>query len=387
MQFFHSSKNWRTAEKGRRERERKREREREREREIILFVAISLIAMAPHVSEYVSFGGLVGVGIGWGCYFFSNRSGRKASELDKVPKLQSLSDLKGLPGEYPKLASVSGRVCSEIPLKCENVPDLGVIHRSITKEVFMKKTDRGDWKRDNSTITDFTRETQWHLGDASSTKLQVRDGKTATGLQLKTVFVGFEADGNEDSLTKLLKAGADLWQGVKKIGTEKTEGILPLGTTVTAVGEISKVTTSSKWASDFVLQRPLKGPFYITTQSMPELVQSLSRSSKRWWYLGLGFTCIGSYFIVRKLVNKIMQSARLRQFKKNLQDHWAQNEAEGSDAPPANLEKMCIACMEKTYDSIFIDCGHMCCCYSCGSRLKKCPICRVETKCRRVYSA
>ena len=83
------------------------------------------------------------MGIGYGFYWLSQRAGRKAKELESVPRwdLQCLKR-KQAGGELPSVASVSGRVCSETPLKCQNVPDQGVIHRSVTQEVFMKKNDR-----------------------------------------------------------------------------------------------------------------------------------------------------------------------------------------------------------------------------------------------------
>jgi len=350
--------------------------------------------MGGHFQDYVSFGGVATVALGSLCYWMSGRSGKKAQELEAVPRLQGLAELRTLLkakeiGEG-LVASVSGRVCSDKPLKCENVPDQGVIHRSITREVFMKKNDKGEWKRDNSTITDFTRETQWHLGDSSSVKLDVRDGKSASGLKLKSVFVGFESDGNDavDSVANLIKVGADLWNGVKKIGTEKTEGILPLGTTVTCVGEVSK-TSNAASSSSFVVQRPMKGPFYITTQSLPELVHSLSLTSKRWWFLGIGFTCVGSYFIVKKLYTKILQDWRMKQFRREIlrkrEEDPSVRPSEGGDE--VDVDKVCIVCMEAKYDTVFINCGHMCCCANCAAKVKRCPICRQVSKYKRVYQA
>ena len=99
------------------------------------------------------------------------------------------------------------------------------------------------------------------------------------------MYEGFDSGSGDGSKTalgaleNLLRAGSDMWNGMKSIGTLQKEGLLPLGSTVTAVGQVSKSYVDK---NDFVIQRPGKGgPFYISTKSMPELVQSLSRSSKR----------------------------------------------------------------------------------------------------------
>ena len=102
----------------------------------------------------------------------------------------------------------------------------------------------------------------------------------------------------------------------------------------------------------------MNGPFYITTQTMPELIQSLSRSSKRWWYVGLGFTCLGSFFVLKKVYKKLLQEHRMRQFKRDMQTHLERLEDEGGD-PPGDTENLCITCMEKKYDAVFVNCGHM----------------------------
>lgn len=37
----------------------------------------------------------------------------------------------------------------------------------------------------------------------------------------------------------------------------------------------------------------------------------------------------------------------------------------------------CIICMDAPQETLFLECGHMCCCKSCANRLKgECPVCR-----------
>jgi len=43
--------------------------------------------------------------------------------------------------------------------------------------------------------------------------------------------------------------------------------------------------------------------------------------------------------------------------------------------------ELCVVCLEKPYDTVFLRCGHLCCCSACVGRVKnKCPICRTWSK-------
>ncbi|XP_077331283.1 E3 ubiquitin-protein ligase LRSAM1 isoform X1 [Lithobates pipiens] len=61
-------------------------------------------------------------------------------------------------------------------------------------------------------------------------------------------------------------------------------------------------------------------------------------------------------------------------------------------APPdllpdvANSNSECVVCMEREAQSIFIPCGHVCCCTNCGDALHACPLCRRDIAQRiRIY--
>lgn len=38
----------------------------------------------------------------------------------------------------------------------------------------------------------------------------------------------------------------------------------------------------------------------------------------------------------------------------------------------------CVVCLEKESQAVFLPCGHVCCCWSCGESLSTCPMCRAE---------
>lgn len=53
-----------------------------------------------------------------------------------------------------------------------------------------------------------------------------------------------------------------------------------------------------------------------------------------------------------------------------------------------NNTKKCILCEENAKNSLITPCNHHCCCYTCGLKLEKCPICRINvTELLKIYSS
>lgn len=57
----------------------------------------------------------------------------------------------------------------------------------------------------------------------------------------------------------------------------------------------------------------------------------------------------------------------------------------GVDLDPDRPPNTCVVCMDDDVEMVFTACGHMCCCYSCGWQMTRCPICRTNSKPIRVY--
>ncbi|EAL48873.2 zinc finger domain containing protein [Entamoeba histolytica HM-1:IMSS-B] len=43
-----------------------------------------------------------------------------------------------------------------------------------------------------------------------------------------------------------------------------------------------------------------------------------------------------------------------------------------------DMNKICKVCLDNEKNTVFIPCGHICCCYECSKKLSKCPICRAQ---------
>ena len=60
------------------------------------------------------------------------------------------------------------------------------------------------------------------------------------------------------------------------------------------------------------------------------------------------------------------------------------------DEPPHKKQRAddeCKICFDETIDSVFTPCGHIVACFSCASSVKKCPICKRQSKAIKTYKA
>jgi hypothetical protein len=50
-------------------------------------------------------------------------------------------------------------------------------------------------------------------------------------------------------------------------------------------------------------------------------------------------------------------------------------------------ENECVVCFDKPINSVFVACGHVVCCFECGTTCTACPICRQQSKVVKTFSA
>lgn len=55
------------------------------------------------------------------------------------------------------------------------------------------------------------------------------------------------------------------------------------------------------------------------------------------------------------------------------------------DEDGVRAPELCVVCLEEPSSTVYVNCGHMCCCYRCSLQLKRCPICRTRGDVIRVY--
>ncbi|KAF5196628.1 E3 ubiquitin-protein ligase sp1 [Thalictrum thalictroides] len=315
-------------------------------------------------------------------YLLGKSSGRDADILKSVTRLNQLKDLAQMLDTackvLPFVVTVSGRVGSDTPINCEHSGLRGVIVEEAAEQHFMKQNDSGSWIQDSAQMLAMTKEVPWYLDDGTG-RVHVLGARGATGLVLTVASETFEESGRS-----LVRGTLDYLQGLKMLGVKRIERVLPTGTSLTVVGEAVKDDVGTIW-----IQRPHKGPFYVSPKSIDQLIANLGIWARLYKYASLGFTALGVYLIAKHAIRYILERRRLLDFQRRVRAAAAQRLEQDNDGTDEKAEDgsdivkkdhimpdICVICLEQEYNAVFVPCGHLCCCTSCSSHLSNCPLCR-----------
>ncbi|KAM0954257.1 putative transcription factor C2H2 family [Dioscorea sansibarensis] len=311
-------------------------------------------------------------------YLLGRGSGRDAEALDSVTRVNQLKDLASLLDTackvLPLVVSVSGRVGSDIPINCEHSGLRGVIVEETAEQHFLKHNDAGSWIQDSALMLSMSREVPWYLDDGTG-RAYVVGARGASGLVLTVATEVFEESGRS-----LVRGTLDYLQGLKMLGVKRVERVLPTGTFLTVVGEAVKDDVGK-----LRIQRPHKGPFYVSPKNIDNLILNLGKWARWYKYASYGFGVFGIYLLAKHAVQFILERRRRSDLRKRVLAAAAQQNAEGPNGTAESgaeckrdtqMPDLCVICTEQRYNTVFVSCGHMCCCTNCSSRLTNCPLCR-----------
>ncbi|XP_074312177.1 E3 ubiquitin-protein ligase SP1 isoform X2 [Silene latifolia] len=310
-------------------------------------------------------------------YVLGRSSGRDADALKSVTRVNHLKDLAILLDAaskvLPLVVSVSGRVGSDTPIKCEYSGLRGVIVEETAEQHFLKHNDAGSWVQDSALMLCMSKEVPWYLDDGSG-RVYVVGARGATGMELTIGSELFEESGRS-----LVRGTLDYLQGLKMLGVKRTERVLPTGTPLTVVGEAIKDDVGT-----VRVQRPHKGPFYVSPKTIDQLIANLGKWARWYKYASFGFSVFGVYLIAKHTLRLILERRRRWELHKRvsklallLVDSDVKDESGSETAKRDGLmPDLCVICLEQEYNAVFVPCGHMCCCTACSSHLSNCPLCR-----------
>ncbi|KAF8394472.1 hypothetical protein HHK36_020680 [Tetracentron sinense] len=315
-------------------------------------------------------------------YLLGRSSGRDAEVLNSVTRVNQLKDLAQLLDAscktLPLIVTISGRVGSETPINCEYSGLRGVIVEETAEQHFLKHNDAGSWIQDSALMLSMSKEVPWYLDDGTG-RAYVVGARGAIGLVLTVASEVFE-----DSGRALVRGTLDYLQGLKMLGVKRIEKVLPTGTSLTVVGEVVKDDIGA-----IRIQRPHRGPFYVSPKSIDQLIANLGKWARWYKYASMGFTVFGVYLIAKHAIQYIMERRRRREFQRRVlaaaaqrlgQDNEDSSEKAVNGSVNAKKDRLmpdlCVICLEQEYNAVFVPCGHMCCCITCSAHLTKCPLCR-----------
>ncbi|XP_057461614.1 E3 ubiquitin-protein ligase SP1-like isoform X2 [Actinidia eriantha] len=305
----------------------------------------------------------------------TERDARCLKSIARVDQLKELAQLLDAAHKVlPLVVTVSGRVGSDEPIKCEHSGLRGVIVEKTAEQHFLKLNDAGYWIQDSALMLSMCKEVPWYLDDGTG-RVYVIGARGATGLALTIGSEVFEEPGSQGGTL-------DYLQGLKMLEIKRTERVLPTGTPLTVVGEAVKDDVGT-----IRIQQPHRGPFYVSHENIDQLIANLGKWARCYKYASVGFTLFGVYLLAKHAFQYVMDRRRHWELRKRVlaaaakrtgQDNEDGQAEEESDTTKKDglMPDLCVICLEQEYNSVFVPCGHMCCCMVCSSHLTNCPLCR-----------
>ncbi|KAM1344016.1 hypothetical protein EV1_008121 [Malus domestica] len=314
-------------------------------------------------------------------YLLGRSSGRDAEILKSATRINQLKELaKLLDSEFrlPVVVAVSGRVSSETPINCEFTGLRGVVVEETAEQHFLKHNDAGSWIQDSALMLSMSKEVPWYLDDGTG-RVFVVGARAATGFVLPVASEVFEESGRS-----LVRGTLDYLQGLKMLGVKRIERVLPTGTSMSVVGEAVKDDIGT-----IRIQRPQKGPFYVSPKTIDQLIANLGKWARWYKYASVGLTVFGVYLVAKHSIQYIIERKRRWEMQKRVlaaaakrsgEDGEGSNEKDDGASDGNKRDRMmpdlCVICLEQDYNAVFVPCGHMCCCTTCSLHLTSCPLCR-----------
>ncbi|XP_022960253.1 E3 ubiquitin-protein ligase SP1 isoform X1 [Cucurbita moschata] len=321
-------------------------------------------------------------------YLLGRSSGRDAELLKSVTRVDQLKELAQLLEAecvVPLVVAISGRVSSDTPINCEFSGLRGVIVEETfcffppqAEQHFLKHNDAGSWIQDSALMLSMSKEVPWYLDDGTGRAFVV-GARSATNFILPVVSEIFEESGRS-----LMRGTLDYLQGLKMLGVKRIERVLPTGTSLTVVGEAAKDDIGT-----IRIQRPHKGPFYVSPKTIDQLISNLGKWARWYKYASLGLSIFGLYLVTKhailyllgrrrrwKYQKRVLAAAAKRSNQENEGENGTTNNGSDGTKRDRSMPDLCVICLERDYNAVFVPCGHMCCCVACCSHLTNCPLCR-----------
>ncbi|XP_069013315.1 mitochondrial ubiquitin ligase activator of nfkb 1-A isoform X1 [Embiotoca jacksoni] len=324
------------------------------------------------------------------CYYLYRKSQTTVDKLDNAPcftidgKLKDI--LKVTPGACHHYAIIEGAVKPEgEPLTSQFHKEVvGVLHKFMLREhrLVWNGLSRS-WMDDERILHSRGKAVPFLLVGSDDTAVKVLSPLQASGVCTEVTHEKFHQVYN--SLGDLV---GQYLSGEKLKGQLEIEEMLKVGTTVTGVGELILDTDGS-----LTLQPPSDGSQYLLSMADFETLRRESEGEALWWKgLTVGCAAAGAAVLLwvglryyRHLKVRWEQEQDKRDFERLRAEASGLRAAVADPKAPQdgvadNTAHICVICLSHPRDCILLDCGHVCCCYTCYQDLPQhtCPICRKD---------
>ncbi|KAL5701625.1 RING-type E3 ubiquitin transferase [Ranunculus cassubicifolius] len=223
----------------------------------------------------------------------------EANALSSTTRIHQLKDLPQMfdsrSNDSPLVVTVFGRVGSDTPIVYEHSGLQGVISWETAEQNFMvKKSESGEWENESIWMPTQYKEVPWYLDDGTG-RVHVVGARNANGFVLQVAKKTFEESGGSN-----IKGSYDDFHRIrnyfaqkkikdfKMLGVTRVESVFPTGQPQTVVGEAVKDEKGQ-----ICIQRPEKGPFYVSSKGVDQIISDLRRDGRFCKYTSLGLTLLG----------------------------------------------------------------------------------------------
>lgn len=303
-------------------------------------------------------------------YYFYRKKRQVVDKLNDAPHLalnEELVDLlNATPGKCLQYVVIEGAVQPlEEPLSSQfKEGTFGVIQKLLLREhKLVWNSFARTWMDRERVLHERVSCVPFSLEGGDGARVWVLRPLEASGPEMETVHEKFHQAnyGFTDLLSQYLS-------GEKSKGQLETEEMLRVGVSITAAGEL--ILDSDRLLK---LRPPTDGStYFLTTADFESLQLDQEGQASCWWALTGMFALVGVAVVLWAGLRCY------RQVQRKWERERLKREFERIGEGEEDLENACVICLSNPRGCVLLDCGHVCCCYSCYEALPQptCPVCR-----------
>ncbi|KAK9728802.1 hypothetical protein K7432_000767 [Basidiobolus ranarum] len=309
--------------------------------------------------------------------------------LDKVASIISAKLVEEAnPGDYVR---IEGKVAL-LQERIEMVDNTGKVPGVLYETTVDRILSRWDniflrWVTESENIDSSFRGVPFRLVNKSPSGLPVNIPEfRAEFLANKPALEPFTTHFQSTSATGFSQSAMEYLQGEKPIGIQTTEKILPVGSSLTVIGQLSAHSSSNDKILDIVPPDDPELPFILTRESFKKFIHEQTKATRMLWWISFTSAAICGLLIGRRAYPYIFSKYKTWKERKMLQK-ITKARKDGSDLDSNGYDpEACIVCLTNKRDTILQDCGHFHTCTQCTQELQECPLCRAPIRTSvRVY--
>lgn len=313
-----------------------------------------------------------------GLFFYIYRKKRKTvDKLNEAPRLpldgELAEILNSTPGKCLQYVVIEGAVqpVGE-PLRSQfQEGTVGVVQKLVLKEhkLVWNSLARA-WTDSERIMHERINSVPFNLVGADRAAVRVLCPLEASGLDAEIIHEKFHqaSYGFTDIISQYLS-------GEKPKGQLETEEMVKVGATLTGVGEL--ILDADRTLK---LRPPTDGSAFFLTPADYEAMCLEQEGQATIWRVLASLCALASAAVLLWAAQRYYRHLQARREQDRLRREFKGMAAGGDDddeeaEPAANA---CIICMSEPRSCVLLDCGHVCCCFSCFQALPhpSCPVCR-----------